>query len=216
METKICSKCKIEKNIVEFSVRLKSKDGLRSTCKLCDKEETKKWRLNNKEKVKLQKKRYLKKNHNKNLKRGKIYRNNNKEKVKIRSTNWRKNNSEYQKNYYNKNKKELNEKIKLKKKTDPIFKLKTLYRSKLNKILGNKTQKTFDLIGCTPQVLKEHIENQFKDGMSWNNHSQFGWHIDHIIPISSAKNKKDLVKLCHYTNLQPLWWRDNLQKGNKI
>jgi len=52
--------------------------------------------------------------------------------------------------------------------------------------------------------------------MSWENHSIHGWHIDHIIPLSSANNKEDLYKLCHYTNLQPLWAKDNLLKSNKI
>jgi hypothetical protein len=50
--------------------------------------------------------------------------------------------------------------------------------------------------------------------MSWSNHGK--WHIDHIIPLSSAKSKEELVKLCHYTNLQPLWALDNLGKANKI
>jgi hypothetical protein len=50
--------------------------------------------------------------------------------------------------------------------------------------------------------------------MSWDNHGE--WHIDHIIPLSSAKNESDLYKLFHYTNLQPLWAFDNLSKGNKI
>jgi hypothetical protein len=52
--------------------------------------------------------------------------------------------------------------------------------------------------------------------MSWDNYGFYGWHIDHVIPLSSAKTEEEVYKLCHYTNLQPLWAEDNLKKGSKI
>jgi hypothetical protein len=64
--------------------------------------------------------------------------------------------------------------------------------------------------------LKKYIESKFKEGMSWDNYGVYGWHLDHIIPLSSAKNEEELKSLCHYTNLQPLWAFDNLSKFNKI
>jgi 5-methylcytosine-specific restriction endonuclease McrA len=70
------------------------------------------------------------------------------------------------------------------------------------------------LVGITPKELKEHLEKQFFQGMSWGNYGE--WHIDHIIPLSSAKTEDEIYKLCHYTNLQPLWAEDNLRKGNKL
>ena len=79
-----------------------------------------------------------------------------------------------------------------------------------------KKNKTFDIVGCTPEFLKEHLEKQFKNEMTWENYGFYGWHIDHIIPLSSAKNEEELYKLCHYTNLQPLWAKENLSKGTKI
>ncbi len=79
-----------------------------------------------------------------------------------------------------------------------------------------KTSKTFEVLGCTPQFLKQYLEQKFLDGMSWNNYGYYGWHIDHIIPISHAKNEDEIYKLCHYTNLQPLWAKDNLTKNNKL
>lgn len=77
-----------------------------------------------------------------------------------------------------------------------------------------KDSKTATLVGCEWEVLKAHIEAQFTCGMSWENRRL--WHIDHLIPLSSAKDEETMVKLCHYTNLQPLWWRDNLSKGAKV
>ena len=77
-----------------------------------------------------------------------------------------------------------------------------------------KKNRTFQIVGCSPQELKEHLENKFVSGMSWENRTE--WHIDHIIPLSSAKTEEELYKLCHYTNLQPLWAEENLKKSNKI
>ena len=64
--------------------------------------------------------------------------------------------------------------------------------------------------------LQEYLEKQFKSGMTWKNHSLKGWHIDHIIPLNSAKTPEVVEKLMHYTNLQPMWATYNLKKGNKI
>lgn len=217
METKICSKCKIEKSICEFNNRKTSKDGKRSSCKECDNEDVKKWRQNNKEKTKQQQQRRLKKYWQKNLDRGKKYRENNKEKTLTRSRNWRENNKQYSIKYYQEHKSEINKQYSERKKIDILFKLSSLYRSKINKVLGsNKNTKTFEIIGCTPPQLKEHLETQFVYGMSWENHGLFGWHIDHIIPLSSAKTEEEIYRLYHYTNLQPLWAKDNLAKSNKL
>jgi hypothetical protein len=87
-------------------------------------------------------------------------------------------------------------------------------RNQVNRVSKSKRNKTFDIVGCSPYDLKEHLEKQFVSGMTWENRSE--WHIDHIIPLSSAKTEDELYRLCHYTNLQPLWAEENLKKSNKI
>jgi hypothetical protein len=107
-----------------------------------------------------------------------------------------------------------------KRSTCPKQKIINSMRSRLCEYLKQrgykKDKKTFSVIGCTPDELRNHLESQFKKGMSWENYNHRTWHIDHIVPISSAKNKNEIYKLSHYTNLQPLWAEDNYKKSNKI
>lgn len=104
-------------------------------------------------------------------------------------------------------------------KTDILFRLSKNLRSRTTKafqnIRGGKPHNTLDLLGADYNTVKQHIESQFKTGMSWENYGYKTWHIDHIIPLASAKNKNDLIRLCHYLNLQPLWTIENLSKSKK-
>lgn len=72
-----------------------------------------------------------------------------------------------------------------------------------------KRSRTYKILGCTYEEFKIHLENQFTDGMTWENQGE--WHLDHIYPVSLAKNEEELIKLNHYTNFQPLWAEDNLK-----
>ncbi len=100
---------------------------------------------------------------------------------------------------------------------DPIFAIACRVRSRINESLRkngyNKNSKTYEILGCSFEFLKGYLEKQFVKGMNWENRSE--WHIDHIVPISSAKTEEDVIKLNHYTNLRPLWAKDNLIKSNK-
>jgi len=105
-----------------------------------------------------------------------------------------------------------------KRKTDVIFSLITRIRSRLLyafRAKGYKKQtKTHETLGCTWAELKLHIERQFLPGMTWENRAK--WHIDHIIPLATAKTEEDVVKLNHHTNLRPMWAQDNLRKSAKL
>lgn len=120
---------------------------------------------------------------------------------------------------YNKRSTERNVKrTRERKKTDDLFAMKMRIVSATSHAFRrkywDKGSKTASLLGCDWETLKNHIEGQFKDGISWDNKNM--WHIDHIIPLASAKNADELSKLCHYTNLQPMWAIDNIKKGAKI
>jgi len=241
METKVCCKCNIEKELSNFRKRKDSKDGFRGECKECSYLFWKNYRDKNLEILKEKKKKQYIDTKEKTLLRVKKYRETNidiiREKDRERSKEKRKKEPNKYKIYYEKNKEEIlrykkiwakknKEVIKIKKnnynslrlKNDLIFRLIHNMRSRLRSFLKTrnitKQNKTFDIVGCSPEFLKEHLETQFVDGMSWSNRNE--WHIDHIIPLSSAKTEEDIYKLCHYTNLQPLWAEDNIKKSNKI
>lgn len=104
-------------------------------------------------------------------------------------------------------------------KEDPLYKLKFQIRSRFARaISGNyKAGSAVANLGCSIEELKTHLESKFQPGMTWENYGIKGWHIDHIQPLDNfdLTNLEQLKTACHYSNLQPLWWQDNLRKGNK-
>lgn len=101
---------------------------------------------------------------------------------------------------------------------NPLFKLGMILRGRFNKAVTRGNNRAIDLIGCTMDELKTHLEAQFKEGMTWDNWNYRGWHIDHITPIKlfDLGNADELKKAFHYSNLQPMWGVDNMRKGAKI
>lgn len=192
METKKCSKCGVIKEVCEFRKSSKSKLGIQSECKSCAKI---RYEMNREE----------------NLLKKRLYGQKNKEKK-----------SEYDKLYREKNRLKKNEYIreyrKQRRQEDPTFRLIESVRARLRLFYKreniDKKSKTFDVVGLTPEKLNDYLSEKFKEGMSWDNYGE--WHIDHIIPLSSANTQEEVLRLCHYTNLQPLWAKENLQKSNKL
>jgi hypothetical protein len=101
--------------------------------------------------------------------------------------------------------------------TDPAFKLRQNLASRILHALKNqqKSASTMNLVGCSLEDLKKHLESKFTEGMTWDNHGQ--WHIDHIRPCASFDlTKPEQQKECfHWSNLQPLWALDNLRKNSR-
>jgi hypothetical protein len=120
--------------------------------------------------------------------------------------------------YYKKNKEKLiaggNTYRKKKLSEDPVYKLASRLRNNVNRSIKDagfrKSCSTIEILGCSFDFLRTHLESKFESWMNWGNHGKFngttnfGWDIDHIIPLSSGVTEEDILKLNHYTNLQPL------------
>ena len=149
-----------------------------------------------------------KKNKENILQKNKEWSDNNKEKHKELKQKWIKNNEE-------KYKKNRNEKLREKRKTDPVFRITENLRSRIRGTIqkGYKSAHSMELLGCSREELMAHIESQFTEGMTWDKYGTF--HIDHIKPCSAFNllDPEEQRKCFHYTNLQPLWAIDNLKKG---
>lgn len=194
---KTCTKCKVEKELSEFYKNKTKKDGFHFHCKECTKqyfaEYQKQYHRNNREKLAEQGKKYRQKNRVKRAEYRKQYYQDNREKF-----------AEYRRKYF-----------KYRRKNDPIFRLTENLRARVRRVLKGKTKSaaTMELIGCDIEFLKQHLQSQFTDGMTWENQGQ--WHVDHIRPCASFDlSKPEQQRECfHYSNLQPLWAEDNKRKG---
>lgn len=219
METKVCKKCLKEKSIDSFRFR-KDRDRYISRCIEC---------LRTDNRISCSKRRYKKAEYDRK------YWNNNKERKQ-----------EYFRNYYCKNKDRLLENIKnyhtknkdkirivkrnyhnFRRQKDLCYRISCNLRKRIYDYIHfakNKKHSVIKNLGCSVGFLIKHIESKFYsnlktgENMTWENYGTNGWHIDHIIPLSSfdLTDYEQFAKANHYTNLQPLWAEDNLKKGAKL
>ena len=191
---KVCSRCAEEKSIEEFTFDKNRKDKRYPQCKICKRES---------------RGRSYKKNRSKELEYAKLYCKENEKKVKL-----------YRKQYKMKHRKQRNEYEVLKRKIDTNYKLAYNLRCRLYKAIKKdfKIGSAVSDLGCTIEELKQYLESQFQTGMSWDNWSVLGWHIDHIKPLASfdLSDREQFLEACCYSNLQPLWAEDNLKKHSKV
>ena len=121
--------------------------------------------------------------------------------------------------YRQNNRDEIGRKWRERYNTDIEFRLMDLLRGRFKKVVRGerKTENCRRLVGCSLDELRQHIESQFLPGMTWENRGFDGWHIDHIRPCSSFDllDPAQQEECFHYTNLQPLWAKDNFSKYNK-
>jgi hypothetical protein len=206
-ETKKCTKCSLEKpaTLEFFNKHQRGKYGLHAACKDCRSKERVKW-------------------YEQNPDYNKSYYETNRKEIRSQQLNYAKKNRS-QKHQYDQDRKPLrNAQAKERWRFDPIYRLRKIFRRRFSHFLSsNITANMEKYVGCTLDELKSHIESLWHDGMSWDNYGNPNgdhsdcWHIDHIIPVSSFDYENDLeqsLRDCwHYTNLQPLWAKDNLTKS---
>lgn len=266
---KKCSKCQQVKNLNNFGILRKSKDGYRTVCKDCRKIETvenkeriseykRKYYLENREHINRKTKLYYKKDIEKNrFRRREYYKNHkeeskrynkiHKEERKAYMKKWESEHKEERKEYrrkqYAKNRERNIEKnrkwkeehkehvreysreyVKRKKEEDSLYYLTTRIRKMVSKVIHKngytKKSKTFKILGCSFDFLMNYLFDNAKKRYINFTEQDFlikgKYHIDHIVPLSTATNEDELIKLNHYMNLQLLTAKDNLKKSNNI
>lgn len=207
--SKICAKCKVEKTLSEYGKCSTCFLKVKSSCRECRNLE------------------YLE-----DITRIKKYKEDNKDYLKWYNKKWQSENKEYVKQckilYKSENKDLINsyrrDYTKRRRLEDKTFKLICDIRSLILQSYKRacngeftKSNKTEEILGCSLLQFIEHLQSLFLEDMFLENHGNCEkcWHIDHKIPISSAKTAEEIIKLNHYTNLQPMWRDDNLSKGCK-
>lgn len=209
--TKFCTKCCLEKpaTLEFFNKHQRGKFGLHSSCKKCRSQQRSKWYSDNPD-------------YNKN------YYKQNRKQVRSDQNNYASRNRSTKKEYDKARRKLTNKQAMERYHSDPIFRIKMIFRRRFSYFLqSNVTSQMEKYVGCTLEGLKSHLESLWLEGMTWENYGNPNgdhtncWHIDHIIPISSfdysdGNLEESLHECWHYTNLQPLWAKDNLSKSAKL
>lgn len=229
--SKICTKCGIEKDEVEFNKCNRNKNGFRAECKVCQKinyyenkqhynRKTKENRLSKIDEYKKRDKINYEKNKEYILKQKKFYYDNNKEKILIKKKVYYENNreilSEKYKVWVESNKEYVREYHKLysreyRKNNPHVVAWRNLIKSTVARLGTKKEKHSIDELGYSASELKEHLEKQFTDGMSWDNYGK--WHVDHILGVKNFEPETPFNIVNSLNNLQPLWGPDNIRKG---
>lgn len=236
----ICTECKCEKLLEAFSNNRRRKTGKEKACKVCCSKQQKAWREENADRVLAYGRNNYKSNSDKILAKQRATYRENPKKFNTRNKAWAAAHSEQlliaARSLRNKNRDRINSSKRKRYKEDPQFRMANALRRTLNNALKGKfkTGSAVRDMGCSIDFLVAYFESLFlpegtysdvkRPAMDWNNYGSddwhngnHGWHIDHIKPLDSFKltNREELLKACHYMNLQPKWGRCNIKKGNK-
>lgn len=218
MITKKCAKCKIEKPVCDFDKNIYYKDSYTSYCKICRKEYNKKYRDSHQEEIK----KYRLLNREKHKEVMKKWHNDNKEKEKEYGIKYRERKNYLQAKRRKENpqkNREWNREYQRKRRKNELNYTKDRIRNMVSysfKRKGyTKKSKTYKILGAEYNIVWEYLKNTWfiNYGKKYNGED---YEIDHIIPLATAKTEEEIIKLCHYTNLQLLTPEDNLKKGNSI
>lgn len=188
-------------------------NGLHSWCRSCMKLYQSGHYQNNKESKSSCAKIYNAKNKEKRSKASSEYYFKNKKRTNARTAKYYKDNKHHLNGWNVKYNRERRQ-------SDPSFRLADNLRRRARAALNGerKSATTMEMLGCTFEQARAHIEAQFKENMSWDNYGLHGWHVDHILPCASfdLTDPEQQRQCFHYTNLAPLWAEDNLRKSGKM
>ena len=221
MDSKICIKCKENKDLSEYNKR--SEGRLRADCKACCAKRGKSWCSANKKHKSAYDKSYRETNKEHGSARQKAYRAANKDQLSTYQKNYCEANREhlkaYKKNYREVNKERLSLEAKERIKADPLLAFSCRVRKNISQSFHRKNfskkSKTAEILGCSFVLLQSHlIQTALNNYGFWTENSTY--HIDHIIPLATATNEEEVIKLNHYTNLQLLYPEDNLNKSDNL
>lgn len=218
---KTCKRCLVEKPLTKFYKENTTKSGYKGICKVCSDTDKNNYKENNKEKVRLcNQRRHIRYYNSVGKYVKKAYRQRNKDIISEKSRLYREKNRLIIQEKERQNRPKTRAYVRFRRQTNIQVKLATSLRNRLGSALrakkNKKTNSAIHLLGCTLTEVKEHIEKQFVEGMTWNNYGK--WEIDHILPVASfdLRDEKQQKKCFHFTNLQPLWAEENRKKGCKI
>lgn len=215
IESKICTGCKEAREPKEFPLDRSSKDGLYYRCKSCVREASNRnWRDPVKKALR--------------LKACAEYRRKFPERVKATAARHRaKPESKFKKKLYSmayyqspERKAHIRNWQRNRAKINPAFRIANICRCRIYACLGKKhgQSRSLKFIGLSSyQELVNYLESKFQPGMNWDNYGKWGWHVDHKTPLSwfNLLDEFERQKAFHYTNLQPLWWWENVSKSNR-
>lgn len=209
MEYKRCARCCQELNLDCFQKSKQSKDGLYPYCKECRRKFYRDRYLKKRDSVLACSAKWAKNNKEKKKEGNKNYQLRNKEKIAHQKKIYHQKTLDRRREY-------IRDYMRNRRRTDLGFKLKHSLSSRLYSAVQKKSDSTIILLGCSSQQLITHLEEQFVEGMSWDNYGVHGWHIDHIKPCASfdLTVESEQRKCFHYTNLQPMWAADNISKSD--
>lgn len=200
-----------------FSKKARNSDGLQKECKSCVSHYKRKYKeklgaeLLEVKRLSYHKHKHKRKYTEESRRKCNEYKRSHKEQIAITRKTYTEENREYIRERSNKY-------ILKRRENDICFKLAGNLRARLRQALNrnSKVGSAVTDLGCSIKEFKQYIESRFLDGMSWDNYGK--WELDHIFPLSKVDltNREELLKVCHYTNYQPLWELDNIIKYNKI
>lgn len=225
MQTKVCSRCKEEKPVSEFSKHKNGKYGVNGQCKICVRQKRTARYYANIEYYKAKNKEYKERRKEKI----KAYVEANRERQREATARWYQNNKERHaangRKWRQANRDRLSAWMREKRKSSAVHRMSGsvslgIWKSLKGCDIGKSNRPWEGMVGYTCDDLKKHIESLFCEGMSWGNYGRGGWHIDHIVPLSmfvfDSAEHPNFKKAWALSNLQPLWGRDNLRKHKKL